>query len=296
MNYKIFADTGFDFTKEMLEEYNINLLPIMLIDENKEYRDFYDIESKTVYENMRKGVVYKTAQVPYQLYYNNFKSAIDEKKDIICFTLSSGISGSYQSALSVRNNILEDYPDVKINIIDLKSASIGGTLSIIRLIKMINDGVDLKEVLKAADFYAENMLHIFSVSDMQYLYRGGRMTKTQKVVTGILNIKLILEVKREDGTLGIKGKVRGEKALFKKVIDFMELSSKDGKFNTNQTIGICHAESLKSVKMLKEMIKEKFGNINIIVTDMSSTIGCHTGPGAFAVVFLKDIYKNYNII
>ena len=80
------------------------------------------------------------------------------------------------------------------------------------------------------------------------------------------------------------------------MFDFIELSSKDGKFNTNQTIGICHAESLKSVKMLKEMIREKLGNINIIVTDMSSTIGCHTGPGAFVVVFLKDIYKNYNII
>ena len=137
--------------------------------------------------------------------------------------------------------------------------------------------------MEAIDFYSQHMEHIFTVDDLDYLYRGGRVTQTAAFVGGILNIKPVLNV--EDGKLVPLEKVRGTKKVFKRMLDIIE---ERGSNLANQTIGICHADALESVEFLKQQMKERFGCKDFVVTMIGAVIGAHTGPGTVGIFFLNQ--------
>lgn len=288
MAVKILTDSACDLPDNIIKEYGIEVLPIILIKEDKEYLDKVTIEPETVYENMRNGKSYKTAQISANSFKEKFKEYGQKKESVIYIGFSSGLSGTYQTSLIVKDMILEEYPNLDLDIVDTKAASGGFGLIVLYSAILAKEGKGKEEILKAIDFYKFNMEHIFTVDDIEYLFRGGRVTRTQAFVGGLLNIKPVLHVK--DGKLVPLEKVRGRNKVYKKMLDVMEERTKNANLK-EQIIGITHGDDLEGAMKLKKLIKERFGVETFVINIIGAAIGAHSGPGTLAIFFLKENYK-----
>src|SRR5699024_2141256 len=163
---------------------------------------------------------------------------------------------------------------------DSKCASIGYGLVVLHAAKKAAEGTDMNDILQSTAEYAEHMEHIFTVDDLEYLYRGGRVSKTAAFVGSLLKIKPILNV--VDGKLIPLEKIRGSKKVLKRMLTIMEERGVDLK---NQTVGISHGDDLETAEKLADMIKEKFGTTDIIIEMVGAVIGAHSGPGTIALFF-----------
>lgn len=290
MGVKILTDSGCDLPNNIIEEYNIDILPIILINDDKEYFDKVTINPEKVYEDMRNGQSYKTAQISANSFKERFLKYGENKESVIYISFSSGLSGTYQTSVIVRDLILEEQArlDLDIDIVDTKAASGGFGLIVLQAAKLAKEGKSKNEILKAIEFYKINMEHIFTVDDIEYLFRGGRVTKTQAFVGGLLSIKPVLHV--EDGKLIPLEKVRGKTKVYKKMLDIMADRSKNAILK-EQTIGITHGDNLEGANKLKSLIMERFGVERFFINIIGGAIGAHSGPGTLAIFFLKENYS-----
>lgn len=289
MAVKILTDTGCDLPDNILKELNIDMLPIVVIKDNEEYLDRVTIQPKTMYENMRKGAVYKTAQIPQHVFQKKFEEIAKSGEPTIYIAFSSGLSGTYQTAVIVRDTLKEDYPNMDLEIVDSKSASIGFGLLVHKAGLMAKEGKSKEEILKMLDFYIKHIEHIFTVDNIETLFRGGRVSRTQAFVGGLLNIKPILDV-ADEGTLRPIEKVRGRKKVLNRMLEIMEERGKYADLK-NQTIGINHGDDLEGALQLKEMIQERFGCTDFVLNIIGCAIGAHSGPGTLSVFFLNKAYE-----
>lgn len=285
---KILSDSCCDLPEDIIEEYNIDILPIVVLNGEKEYLDRITIDAIDVYDGMRNGEVYKTAQIPPNTFQKKFEEYARNNESCIYLAFSSGLSGTYQTSVIVAKSIKEEYPDFDIDIIDTKAASLGFGLIVLEAAKLAKEGKSKEEILKAVNFYKENIEHIVYVDNIEYLYRGGRVSRTQSIVGGLLNIKPIIEIK--DGKLVPFDKVRGKNNGYKKLIEIMAQRGKDADF-TKQIIGISHADDLNGALKLKELIEERFGVKETVINIIGATIGSHVGPGTIPVFFLRRNYE-----
>ncbi len=288
MVVKILTDSACDLTDEIIEEYDIDVLPIPVIKGEEEYLDKVTIDPMKMYDDMRKGEVYKTAQIPPYTYQEKFQEIAKKKEDTIYIAFSSGLSGTYQAAALTKNSMLEEYPnlDTDLEIVDTRSASVGFGLVVYKAAQMAKEGRSKEEILKVLDFYINHIEHIFTVDNLEYLFRGGRVTRTEAFVGELLHIKPILDMP-EDGTLRPIEKVRGRKKVLKRMIGIME--ERGGKADLkNQTIGINHGDDIEGAMKLKEMIEEKYGCTDFVLNIVGCAIGAHSGPGTLSVFFLNE--------
>lgn len=286
MAVKILSDSACDLPDEILEEYNIDTLPILVSKGEEEYLDKVTLDPKTMYDEMRKGVVYKTAQIPPQMFSEKFEEIAKNNESVIYVCFSSGLSGTYNTSLIIRDETKRKYPDLDIDIVDSRSASVGFGLLVYKAAKMAKEGKSKEEILKMLDFYVKHIEHIFTVDNLEYLFRGGRVTRAQAFVGGLLNIKPILDIP-EDGTLRPIENVRGRKKLLNRMIDIMEERGGNADL-THQTIGINHGDDLEGALTLKKMIEERYGCTDFVVNIIGCAIGAHAGPGTLSVFFLNE--------
>ena len=285
MTIKIITDSAVDLPKELLHTYDIEVIPLRVYDEQEnEFLDGVTLDPIDLLRNMREGKVYRTSLPSLEKIQEVFTTYA--KQDITCIYLafSSELSGTYQSSVLVKEEVKESYPNSSIEIIDTKCVSTGLGLVVVEAAKMAQDGATKEEILNRIAFITEHMEHIFTVADLQYLVRGGRLSKVAGFIGGLLNIKPILNV--EDGKLIPMEKIRGRKKVFQRIVEIMETRGTDLK---NQTIGISHGDDLESVDILKEMITEKFGCKVFVVNSIGAAIGAHAGPGTLAIFFLNEI-------
>lgn len=284
MKVKIISDSACDLSEETIDEYGIEILPIIVIKDDKEYLDKISIEPKEVYDGMRNGQVFKTSQIPPTMFIDSFENIGKNKDSAIYIAFSSGLSGTHNTSMSVKESIKEKYIDLDLDIVDTKAASGGFGLIVLKAAQMAKEGKSKEEILKAIEFYKTNMEYIFTVDNIEYLFRGGRVSKTQAFVGGLLNIKPILDI--EDGKLVPIGKARGRIKAFKSMLDIIEERSKHINLK-DQIIGITHGDDLEGAMKLKELISERFGADNFQVNIIGAAIGAHSGPGTIAVFFLR---------
>lgn len=289
MSVKILSDSACDLPEEILDEYDIDILPIIVIKDDIEYLDKVTIDPKDLYDNMRAGQVYKTAQIPPKMFEEKFEEYAEKEEDVIYIAFSSGLSSTYQTSVLVRDSLKEKYPNMNIDIVDSKSASVGFGLLVHKAAQMAKEGRNKEEILKMLDFYIEHIEHIFTVDDIEYLFRGGRVTRTQAFVGGLLNIKPILDIP-EDGSLQPIEKVRGRKKVLNRMIEIMEERGGQADLK-NQIIGINHGDDIEGAMKLKEMIEEKYGCTEFIINIIGCAIGAHSGPGTLSVFFLNEKYE-----
>lgn len=286
MSVKILADSACDLSENHYNEFDIEMIPLTVHLDGKEYKDGIEISPKTVYDAMREGKIAKTSQVSPKGFKEIFMSYAEVKQPLVYLAFSSELSGTYQTAKMMEQEIKEIHPDAPIHVMDTKCASIGYGLVILYAAKLANKGANAEEILKATTSYAENVEHIFTVDDLEYLYRGGRVSKTAAFIGTMLKIKPILHV--EDGKLIPLEKMRGSKKLLNRMLEIME--SRGGNFE-NQVIGISHGDDLATAEKLAAMIKEKFGVKEIVIEMVGAVIGAHSGPGTIALFFLNKNYE-----
>lgn len=282
MDIKIIADSGADLPKKFIEKFDIKVMPLFVNRDKEEYLDGETISSLDLFNNMRAGVVYKTAQVSIKTFKELFMEYAKNNVNCIYIAFSSELSGTYQAAVIAKREVLEEYPNFDIDVIDTKAASYGCGLIIKYAIDLVRDGKSKSEVIEAIHFYIDHIEHIFTVDNLEYLFRGGRVSRTTAFVGGLLNIKPILNV--EDGKLVPLEKIRGRKKVIKRMVDIMEERGSD---LASQTIGISHGDDLEFAENLKQEIEERFACKDFVITIIGAVIGAHAGPGTLALFFLN---------
>lgn len=285
MGIKIMSDSGCDLPKELIEKYDIDVLPIFVLEGENEYLDNISITPDKVFDDMKEGVVYKTAQITPEIFINKFKKSAKNDETVIYLSLSGELSGTYGSSVLAKGAVESEYPNADINVIDSRSVSGGQGLIVLEAAKMVKDNRSKEEILERIHFLIENIEHIFTIDDIEYLYRGGRVSKAQNIIGGLLSIKPVLWV--NDGKLEPLEKVRGKKKVLKVIVDLVKKTKGETDLS-KQDIIINHASDLESALKLKDMMIEEFGIKEPLINSIGAVIGAHTGPGTVAVFFLKE--------
>jgi len=283
MGVKIITDSACDLNRKIIDYYDIEVMPLLVNSDGDERLDGVSIKPKELFDGMRAGKVYKTAQIPLAELMKKFESYSD--RECVYLSFSSKLSGTCDTARLVIENLKEKYPGIekRIKIVDTKCASGGMGLVVIKAAQMAEKGYGLDEIVDAADFYSRHMQHIFTVDQLEYLFRGGRVSKTQAIFGGLLNVKPILDV--QDGSLIPIEKARGKKHLHKRMIELIE---ERGALLENQVIGINHGDDLESAEKILDLIGEKFDCAGTVVDFIGCAIGAHSGPGTLALFFLDE--------
>ncbi|WLD94876.1 DegV family protein [Alkalihalobacillus sp. AL-G] len=281
MSIQLIVDTGCDLPQHVVDQYSMEVLPLVVHVGQEEYFDKETIQPTKLYAMMREGAAPKTSQVPPDRMKALFQSLAEEQKPAIYLTFSSELSGTYQTACLIRDQLLEEGTQLDLTIIDSRSASLGQGLIAYYLAQAIEQNHTKDQLITYTHTLVDQIKHIVTVDNLEYLVRGGRVSKTAGFVGGLLKVKPILHM--EDGKLFPLEKVRGSKRVLSRLI---ELIDDRGKELDQQTIAITHADNLSRANELKELIESKYDVKNIMINSIGCAVGAHAGPGTLAVFFL----------
>ena len=286
MNVKIIADSASDLAAEDYKKYDIECVRLGVILDGKTYSDGEGISAKSVYDKMRDGAAPKTSQVMPEDFKKAFTTYAKKGQPTLYVGFSSDLSGTYQSATIAAQEVQEQYPDWKLKMLDTKCASFGCGLVVIKAAQLAQENLSLEEITATAQYFADHMEHIFTVDDLEYLQRGGRVSKSAAFIGTLLKIKPILHV--EEGKLVPLEKVRGTNKAFRRMLDIMEERGVDFE---NQVIGISHGDTIETATKIAEMIKERFNVKDVLIRMVGAVVGSHSGPGTIAIFFSNSKIK-----
>lgn len=284
MQVKILADSACDLPLSFYTDNNVTLIPLKVHIHEKEYEDVKTINPKTVYDAIRSGVVPKTSQASPLVFEEVFTNMAENNEDGIYIAFSSELSGTYSTAVMILDQVKEKYPNFQLTIIDSKCASLGQGLAVMEATRLAANHVPKEEILKDVIFRCKHMEHLFTVEDLDYLAKGGRVSKASAFLGGLLNIKPVLNV--EDGKLVPIEKIRGKKKVLRRLIDIMK---ERGDNLQEQIIGISHADNEETANEIKKMMEEEILPKEVYISTIGSAIGAHTGAGTVSVFFLNQI-------
>ena len=280
--YKIITDSGCDLPNTMLQELDLIAIPLTLNFRGESRPDSVDDHIQELYQGLRDGETATTSAVNPQQWESTIEPVLAAGQDALVIPFSSGLSTTYQSAVIAAGELEEKYPDRKIRVVDSLSASLGQGLLVWYACKMRDSGMELDQL---ADWVTDNRLtlaHWFTVDDLMYLKRGGRVSAATALVGTMLNIKPVLHVD-DEGHLISKSKVRGRKA------SIQALAGKLGELGIpgeNSTVFICPGDCLEDARLLEAIVKEKYGVQEVFFGYTGAVIGSHSGPGTLALFFL----------
>ncbi|MBE5925780.1 MAG: DegV family protein [Lachnospiraceae bacterium] len=275
-----------DMSEEFFYERNINYVCFHYEVDGVEYSDDLgkSMSFEEFYKKMEQGAMTKTSQVNADEYINYFGKFLDEGYDILHVCLSSGISGSYNSAMIAKSDLEEKYPERKIYVVDSLNASSGFGLLMDELADLRDAGKNIDEL---NEWIEQNKLYYNAwvlTTDLTYLVRGGRVSKAAGVFGTALNICPIIEVNVE-GKLLSRDKVRTKKKAIKELVAKMENLAENGTEYSGKCF-ISNSACLEDAQAVASLIKEKFPNVKeVVISDIGTTIGSHTGPGTVALFF-----------
>ena len=240
------------------------------------------------YQAMVDGADTRTSQVNADEYTAYFESFLKEGKDVLHLALSSGISGSYNSACIARDDLQEKYPDRKLYVVDSLAAASGFGLLMDKLADLRDEGKTIDEVRAFAEANRLNLHHWFFSSDLTFFVKGGRISKTSGFFGTMLNICPLLNVNNE-GKLTPRHKIRGKNKVIREIVKKMEEHAQGG-LAYNGKCYICHSACLEDAQAVARLVEERFPNLNgkVLINSIGTTIGSHTGPGTVALFFWGD--------
>lgn len=283
MSTKIITDSASDLIEKIRDDFDIDIMPIVVTQGSNSYLDGVNINNDKLYKDMRSGVVYKTAALSPIDYERKFKEVLDTYDRAIYIALSSGLSSTYQNALLAKKSLCLD--DDKLIIIDSRGASMGEGMLVYFIAKHINDEMSAEEICAYAQKLRDMTEYVFYVDTLEYLKRGGRVSKLQAAIGGLINLKVILTIKN-DGKIYPEEKIRGEvKAMKKAIKNFKDRLGTD---IYEDTIFISHADVLSRAEDTFKLMQEAFPGKKVFISEISATIGAHSGPGTIAFFAIKN--------
>lgn len=293
MNYKIVTDSSGELPKDIIDKLDIDILPVIIILDDKQFLDGIDITPNTIFDGMKKDIVYKTSQISLNDYVEKFKQYAKDNIPLINITMSSGISSSFETSKMAVNMVKEEYKDAIIHTVDSKCCSLQMGIAVKYIAQAAKNGKSFEDIMKILEFCRENMTVLFTVSDLKYLQRGGRISKTSAVLGNALGIKPILTVS-QDGKVEVKDKVRSKKKIISYIVDRFT-SEIDENYAKEMDVYITNADAMDTVDDLKNILIEKFSmkQEQFIIQETGATIGVHTGPDSMYVFYMrKEVPKH----
>ena len=282
MDFQIITDSCCDFPTPMYGQLELTFVPLTVEFRGNTFDDKNDDTLKDMYQGLRAGEVAKTSAVNPSRWSQAMEKALAAGKDVLVLAFSSGLSTTYQSAVIAAEELKDAYPDRKIQVIDTLCASMGQGLLVWYACKKRDEGLSLDEV---AQWVLDNRLHLchwFTVDDLMYLKRGGRISAATALVGTMLQIKPLLHMD-DEGHLINMAKTRGRKAA----IDAMVKKAQElGAGYDNSTMFISHGDCLSDAEYLSRQLKEKCGVKDVVISYVGAVIGSHSGPGTLALFFL----------
>ncbi|MBR2861025.1 MAG: DegV family protein [Clostridia bacterium] len=281
--FKLICDVCADIPVFVSEERNIILMPMSLtVNGDERVYKAQEFDAKVFYDGMRQGNVCSTSQVPAEVFKEFFRPILANGDDILFICLSSGLSGSHNNSLLALDELKEEFPERKMFSVDSLGASMGEGLLTLRVAKLRDEGKSIEECAQWAEENKHNVMHWFTVDDLQYLRRGGRVSATSAMVGTLLDIKPVLQCNSEGKLVPyekVKGRKRAVKSMFAKADEF-------GVDIDGQEICISHGDCEDEALLLRDMLAAKYPSCTFVMGNIGAVIGSHSGPGTIALFFM----------
>ena len=284
MAYRIVTDTACDFPQQMYGERGLTVVPLTVNYQGKEYNNYTEQWLQEMYAGLRAGEVATTSAVNPDGWAGAIEPILAAGEDVLVLTFSSGLSTTYQSAVIAGNELMEKYPGRTVNVVDTLCASLGQGLFVHYAAQKRDEGMSLQELTDWCSEWRFKQCHWFTVDDLMYLKRGGRVSAATALVGTMLKIKPVLHVD-DEGHLISKSKVRGRKASIDALVKKMQETVLPG---MNDLAYICHGDCIDDANYLAEQIKEKCGVKEVFIYYTGAVIGSHSGPGTLALFYLGE--------
>lgn len=289
-NYIISCCSTADLNQSFFDDNKVPFACFQFFVDDVMYEDNLgkSMDFTTFYQKMRDGAMTRTSQVNAESYVEMLRPYLEQGMDVLHLTLSSGISGTYNSACIAKDMLLEEFPDRTIYVIDSLSASAGYGLMVDTALEKQRTGMDIHELNQWLLDNRGQLNHWVMTSDLTYLIRGGRVSKASGTIGNLLNICPIIEVNSE-GKLIVREKVRTKKKAIKTQVEKMKIHAQNGT-DYNGKCFLSHSDCLEDAKALAAMVEEAFPNLNgsVEISNIGTVIGSHTGPGTMALCFWGD--------
>ena len=282
--YILYSDSTCDLNAQTLAAMDVKILQLVFEIDGVSYTND-NISMEEFYAKMRADAVTKTSQIPTGLYIDEWEKEIMAGNEILYLAFSSGLSGSYSSSLIARDTLLEKYPDAKIEIVDSLCASSGEGLLLYYAEKKKREGMGIDQLKSWLEVNRYHLCHVFTVDDLKYLFRGGRVSRAAAIAGTVMNIKPVLNVDN-DGHLIPQGKIRGRKQSIRKLGDMIR--ERLGSYE-NKVVALSHGDCIEDAQAAADMMREIFGaDTQVIINYTGPVIGAHSGPGTLALFFMGE--------
>ena len=284
-DFAIFTDSSADLGEDLVREMDIQVLPLSFTIQDKTYHNYPDnreLDPHVFYQMLREGQTATPAAVNVEQYLQAMEPELQAGRDVLVLAFSSGLSATCHSAQIAAQELSEQYPERKVYVVDSLCASLGQGLLVWYAARMKNEGRGIGAV---RDWLEENKLHLchwFTVDDLHFLKRGGRISSATAVLGTMLSIKPVMHVD-DEGHLTKVGTARGRNASLKALVDHMAETAIDP---AGQTVFISHGDCEEDANKVAEDVKRRFGVQTVVLNNVGPVIGAHSGPGTVALFFL----------
>ena len=284
MQYKIVTDTCCDFPSHMYKELDLGVVPLSVSFRGEAVFSYDEAWLKDLFAGLRQGEATSTSAANPDQWANVIEPVLAQGQDVLVMAFSSGLSTTYQSAVIAAEDLREKYPQRKIHVVDTLAASLGQGLLVYYACKKRDEGLTLEELTAWCEEYKYKLAMWFTVDDLMYLKRGGRISAATALVGTMLQIKPVLHVDDEGHLINV-AKARGRKASIEALAKKLGETGIPG---ANDTVFICHGDCLEDAQQLEAILKEKYGVKDVFIYYVGAVIGSHSGPGTLALFYLGN--------
>ena len=284
-DYVIMTDSCCDLTDRMARDLELEVLPLTMHMDGQDYPNDLAgtaISNQEFYKRIRSGKLATTSAVNVGQFQDAMRRVLESGRDIVCVCFSSALSTTYQSAVIAAEDLRAEFPEAEIHVVDSLSASLGQGLLLYLAVEQKRKGLTAAELAKWVEDNRLTVCHWFTVDDLNFLKRGGRVSATTALLGTMLSIKPIMHTS-DEGKLVPVSKARGRKAAIAALLDKIEAL---GIHPEKQTMFICHADCEEDAKAVAQTIRDRFGTPTVHINYIGPVIGSHTGPNTMGIFFV----------
>lgn len=288
MNFEIVTDSSCNLVEDMIDDFGLHILPLTFMVDGEQYQSYLKgqhTDLKQFYTMMREGKVITTSLPNLADSEALMRDLLEQGRDVLYLGFSSGLSGTFEATELLIRDLEKEFPERTMCAVDTLAASGGEGLLIWHAVQRARAGASIEEVRDWVEQHKLNLAHWFTVDDLMFLFRGGRVSKTAAWAGTMLNIKPVMHVD-DEGHLVPLEKVRGRKKSLNALVDHMEQSALAP--IGEQMVFITHGDCAEEAAYVAKQVKERFGCKEVVINYVDPVIGAHSGPGTMALFFLAD--------
>ncbi len=288
MDFEIVTDSSCNLKEEMIDEFGLHVLPLTFMVDGEQHQSYLKgqvTDLQQFYTMMREGKVITTSLPNLADSEALLRGLLEAGRDVLYLGFSSGLSGTFETISLLCNQLAAEFPERKIFSVDTLAASGGEGLLVWHAVQKAREGLSIEELRDWVEQHKLNLAHWFTVDDLMFLWRGGRVSKTSAWAGTLLNIKPVLHVD-DEGHLIPMEKVRGRKKSLNALVDHMEKSAIPPV--ADQMVFITHGDCLEDAEYVADKVRERFGVRDVVINYVDPVIGAHSGPGTMALFYMAE--------